>query len=425
MKIEEFLRLLKEGESERVEFKVRAGRDIGAEIVAMANALGGYILIGVDDRGNIVGCDLKKTKEIVSGHLANIFPSPEIKFEKVSVGKKNVLVIKVTKSERLLSIGGVAYVRVGTAKRPMSIHEVAALGAEAGLLSLDALPTDVGAKEMKKEYWHAFVKAVRSKGKAVPKDYEEKLGVVVKKDGKRVLSFAGLLFFHKEPQILYPHTALRIISNGYDERLVGPIWKLVDKAEKKVFELIPKVELKLGFRRMVINPFPPEAVREGIVNALVHRNYAIHSECFIYVNPLMLKIINPGSFLPGTSPENPRPMPRNPKLYELMYLMGYVERQGRGIELIKESCSELGIDVKYELESRFTSLILDRTAAVLDEFHKKLLLLLGDWRSASELSKLSGISKPSILKRLKLLVRLGLVDIKGKGPSTRYRAKKF
>jgi len=171
MKIEEFLRLLREGESERVEFKTRAGRDIGAEIVAMANALGGYILIGVDDRGNIVGCDLKKTKEIVSGHLANMFPSPEIKFEKISVGKKNVLVIEVLKSERLLSIGGVAYIRVGTAKRPMSIHEVAALGAEAGLLSLDALPTDVSAREMKKEYWHAFIKAVRSRGKAVPRNY--------------------------------------------------------------------------------------------------------------------------------------------------------------------------------------------------------------------------------------------------------------
>ncbi|WP_203218964.1 RNA-binding domain-containing protein [Geoglobus acetivorans] len=53
------LKLIREGESEKIEFKRSATGDINREICAFANAEGGYILIGVDDDGNIVGCNVK------------------------------------------------------------------------------------------------------------------------------------------------------------------------------------------------------------------------------------------------------------------------------------------------------------------------------------------------------------------------------
>jgi len=53
------VRLIKEGESERVEFKRRITKDVHKEICAFANADGGYVIIGIDDDGNVVGCNVK------------------------------------------------------------------------------------------------------------------------------------------------------------------------------------------------------------------------------------------------------------------------------------------------------------------------------------------------------------------------------
>jgi ATP-dependent DNA helicase RecG len=184
--------------------------------------------------------------------------------------------------------------------------------------------------------------------------------------------------------------------------------------------------IQVGFVRKDIPEYPIAAVREGIVNAVTHRNYAIKSEVFIELKKDSLLIRNPGSFPPGTSPEDHLPVPRNPVLYELMYQCGLVERQGRGIDLIKEECENHPfVEYSYEIRPNYTILKFTRTKPFLNEEQKNVIKVLStEELTSSEITHRLGISKATTVKRLNGLIDIGLVEKIGSGPSTRYRLKR-
>jgi ATP-dependent DNA helicase RecG len=418
MDIGKFLQIIKEGENEKVEFKKDISSDIGEEIVALANAEGGYLLIGVDDSGNIVGCDVKKVKNKLSSFLTSITPPAKIKISKIKINKKEVVVLKVEKSKFLATIGGMAYIRVGTSKRPLSIQEIIALGVENILFPIDSAPTHLKVNSINRDYFKWFLNRRKERGMKKVKNLEEKLQIIKKINGNRRLTLAGALFLCKEPQQYFPHTYVRLIYGDVKERIDGPIWKIVMKLEEKLNEIIPKKEIFVGFERKDEPIFPLRAVREAVINALVHRNYAIYSEVFIELQGLTLKIRNPGGFPPGVTPENPMPVPRNPILYELMYEVGYIEKQGSGIIMMKELCKANNVKLSFNIKPNFTEVILRFISK-----EKDLLSFLEEPISASKLAKILKISKPTLLKKLKKLERAGVVESIGKGAFVRWVRK--
>jgi ATP-dependent DNA helicase RecG len=84
MDIEKLLSLIQEGESEKVEFKQKPTNILNKELTAFANASGGYLFIGVDDHGKIVGTDIKAAQEAVSAAAQNIIPPLKLKTQKFS-----------------------------------------------------------------------------------------------------------------------------------------------------------------------------------------------------------------------------------------------------------------------------------------------------------------------------------------------------
>jgi predicted HTH transcriptional regulator len=74
MNLNDLLKLIKAGESEHLEFKRSPGKDIQKVIIALANAEGGHILIGVDADGTIVGTDIKKAMNIITNSLQSVIP---------------------------------------------------------------------------------------------------------------------------------------------------------------------------------------------------------------------------------------------------------------------------------------------------------------------------------------------------------------
>ncbi len=418
MDVSELLRLISKGESERVEFKKNSS-GIGEEICAMTNAVGGTIIIGVDDNGSIVGCDVKREKERVASFLSSIMPPPKIAMEEVDVGGKKLLVVKVEKSPVICTIGGIAYIRVGSAKRPLSIAEIVQIGSELTTITYDELPTNAPASEMEESFWKKFLERREERGLKVSRNLAEKMRVVMKKNRSKLLSVAGLLMFHKHPQMYMPHARVRLKAYGMERVVEGPVWMQVEEVVKAVSELSSRVEAVGKVERKSIPVFPARAMREAIVNALVHRNYAIHSEVFVDVMPFRVSIRNPGSFPPGSSPESPRPVPRNPLLYDLMFQMGYVEKQGSGIESMKRICAINGISISYSISSYFTTLEM-RASSPLDETDMKILELLSDVPRASYVEQRLGMSRPAIVERLKKLERLGLVERRGRGRSVEW-----
>lgn len=418
MKTQTFLDLIKRGENERVEFKSKISKDIGEEICAFSNAEGGYIFIGITDNGDFEGCNIKSTKEKASQYLLNIIPPLGIKYHSITIDKKDILIIEVPSSKHLCAIGGTVFIRTGTSKRPLSIQEILAMGTEYLLFEIDKTPTEE--KDADKELVEYFISQARVDIKN-PIQYLKKMGVWTK-DGK--ITIAGLLFFHKNPQSYLAHTAVRLIyQDGSWKRFNGPIWKIVEDLEKEIQGISKLTPIQPGFKRIDIHEYPMKAVREAIINALVHRNYAIKSEVFVNLTPGSLTIKNPGSFPPGTTPEEPNPIPRNPIIYELMFQMGFVERQGRGIELIYAECKKHPfVKVKYNLSTNFTEIVFKKEKDLLSTVEKDILSVISNGeKTSSEIASKIGISKVTVLRKIDRLREINFVEKIGNGPATRYQ----
>jgi len=421
MDINDVIDLIKEGETEKVEFKSKVTSGIGEEICALANALGGCILIGIRDDGNIIGCDPEQSKQMVSDHANNIIPPLNITFDISPINEKMVLAITIPQSKILCSIGGMAFIRIGTSKRPLSMQEIFTIGAENLLYHIDRTRTDQ--MDVDGSLVQEFQTSARTKVLNMEK-YMLRTGALTT-DGH--LTLAGLLLFHDDPEPLVPHASIRLIDeDGNWKRYSGSFMRTIPLIEKDLRSRFNYYPIHVGFVRKDIPEYPIAAVREGIVNAVTHRNYAIMSEVFIEIKKDRLLIRNPGSFPPGTTPENPLPVPRNPVLYELMYQCGLVERQGRGIDLIRDECKEHPfVEFSYDIKPNYTILSFIRTRSHLTKEQMDVISVLStEELSSSEMAHRLATTKSTVVKRLNGLIDLGIVERIGTGPSTRYRMKR-
>jgi ATP-dependent DNA helicase RecG len=93
--------------------------------------------------------------------------------------------------------------------------------------------------------------------------------------------------------------------------------------------------LTVGLFRLEVWDFDQEVYREALLNALVHRDWQSPDAIQVHHYPDRLEVSNPGSFPPGITPENilrHPPKRRNPRLAEALYRLGYVEREGSGVD---------------------------------------------------------------------------------------------
>jgi len=426
MDVDELLELIKEGESEGVEFKRTATPDVAREICAMANANGGYILIGVSDEGKILGCDPMKVREVLASSLQNITPPISVRTNVIDIGGRKIVVVEVPRSKTLCSIGGVAYIRVGSGIRPLSIQEILMLSSELGTITWDEFPA-VGISNIKEEYVEWFFSAMReARERDIPReDWNRYLRSARAVKGEK-LTNAGVLFF-TDAQEFIPHSTGRIIRVENDQpvwsrEFSGPVWKVIDEMYSELISQIGSVEVVVGARRRKLPEYPPRAIREAIINAFAHRNYAIPADVRVFLHPDRLVIRNPGGLMPGVDLNDPEHVPRNPHLCGLLYDSGYIEKYGYGLRMIKSECEKHGL-VEVEFRSsanRFEVVFKKASEKMLDEIDRKIIEFLSIPRRSSEIAEHTGISKPSVLKRLKKLESLGIVRAIGSGSQRRY-----
>ena len=116
---EEIISLAAAGEGSNIEFKVRVPKKLNellSEICAFANSNGGYVLIGIDDEGNIRGATVDNTKRsVIQDGIRNISPVLSVEMFQVDVGGKAVWVIDVPSGkDKPYVLSGAIYVREGS-----------------------------------------------------------------------------------------------------------------------------------------------------------------------------------------------------------------------------------------------------------------------------------------------------------------------
>lgn len=192
------------------------------------------------------------------------------------------------------------------------------------------------------------------------------------------------------------------------------------------------------FKRIDKLEYPIKAIREGVINALIHRDYLEPVNTRVLIFDDRIEIVNPGKFPEGTSPENPRHIPVNPVLCQLIYDVGLIEKYGTGIYMMRGNCRDYGTpEPKYELSERETGLTfrssgkaiiiseIEKAGLELNERQKKAFKYSCDKGSITnrEYREMCGVSNKTASLELSEMIDKKLLVKRGKGRGVKYEPK--
>ncbi len=183
-----------------------------------------------------------------------------------------------------------------------------------------------------------------------------------------------------------------------------------------------------GAYRVDTRDYPEEAVREILINALVHRDYAINGSILLEMYPDRLSVSSIGGLNKGLGLDDVMmglSSRRNEKLAAVMYRLKLMESYGTGIPRIMDAYKGQPSKPRIELSTNVFRITLPKTIDIdLDQTSQRVLEMLSDVpMSRSTVEKAAGISRMSALSVLHSLVTAGLVEEVGSGRSTAYVRK--
>jgi ATP-dependent DNA helicase RecG len=445
-----------QGENATAEFKENFDREVIETAAAFANTNGGVILIGVSDQREIRGITVgKETLRDVSNRISQATePRVVLEIESVDMEGKSVLLIRIAECRiKPISVKGVCYRRVGNSNRVMSPQEIAQMHLNTVGQSWDQLlVTSAGIDDIadKKVEWYL---TRRETIRNVAKPQDMSLTALLRNiDGlsdEETPTHAGILFFGKYPQRFFQNAQLRVVrfkgtsvTHPVIDRLdcSGALWEMVDAAEEFIRKNIRLLSLRTSksFQRDDKFEYPLAALREAIINALIHRNYQKHSDVRVFIFDNRVEIINPGTFPEGVSPDAPVHEPVNPILSQFMYDVGFIERYGSGIKMMHRLCREWGNkEPRYELHPLETKIIfdspiqestfieIDDISEQLNERQRNALFHVekNGQIATKEYVEINHVSRRVAYEELRDMTDKGLLSMIGKGRGTKYVRK--
>lgn len=453
--------LLNRGESGAIEFKksLRLKDEIGEAISALSNTKGGTIIVGVDeDKNEIIGVEIGKTTiESLANYIKqhtdpSVFPQLIVN----AVDDKKIVVVEIPESmEKPVLFKGRAYKRVGKSSHKISSAEIRKLVVESKKVYWDGqVCTDAGLDDIDEEKINWFLDERFTARKVSPPagmnvgDFLRNISCAKIVNKEVMLTNSAVLFFSKNPQMFIPFRILcaRFRGDELSRTTIdsldcsGTLWEMLKQAEEFIRKNVRLFGFRTGlsFRRIDKSEYPAEAIREIILNALIHRDYTVPSDIRIFVFDSRIEIINPGKFPEGVTPQKPLHIPRNPILCQLMREIGYIEKYGTGIYFVRDLCNEWGIpEPEFETGGLETRVIFRSSGeGILIPEMKKRGIELNDrqvvclqylaenpYVTNKGYQELNNVGKKAAYLDIQNLLEKGLVTQEGKGRSVRYMKK--
>lgn len=411
-------------------------KSVADAVVGLANAQGGVLYIGIDDNGTISGLRSEKWRnpKKAAAFISNYTVPPLLVETDLVPAEKDrwVLTIKVPKAQGLCATrdGKVLRRRIKVDGRPENIpmfpQEYSGRLSELGLLdySAQALPessyADIDAQERNR--LRKLIRVNRSESallELADEDLDKALGVVRAVDGKLRPTVAGLLLLGKKESIatLLPTSKVAFqVLTGTDVRenieVQLPLLSTFEELLYRFSAWNPEQEFQEGLFRVPVPEFSERAFREGIVNALCHRDYTRLGSVVVQVSNEGLLILSPGGFIDDITQDNlltADPRGRNPLLSDMFKRIGLAERTGRGIDRIFEGSILYGRPLPDYSESTSDSvhLFIPRMKADFN-FHR---LILSCRENHPELLTMSTLMILSLLRSERRLALLNLVEL--------------
>ncbi|OHW61567.1 divergent AAA domain protein [Andreesenia angusta] len=349
------------GESKVLEFKENMpnNESIAKTIIAFSNTSGGKLLIGVSDKREIIGIDKNLDIFDIQDKVASIiydncYPTiiPEIYTS--NIDGKIIMVIEVFRGNLIpyfmkkYGENEGVYIRVGATNRKASFENILDLERQSRRISFDEeinYDEDFGDMDIT-----PVEKRFRDMGKTLDLEKLKNLKLIKVENG-RVYATNGLsiiLGTFENCMVKcsrFKGTSMDVFLDK--KEYIGDLFSQIDKIEGFIKSHIKlKSEIK-GLQRKDILEIPIEAIREAIVNAIVHRDYANKGrDVKVGIYDDILNIVSPGGF-PSTITEEDiisgRSEVRNKVIARVFKELNYIEQWGSGINRIKSSCIKHGL----------------------------------------------------------------------------------
>jgi ATP-dependent DNA helicase RecG len=354
--------LIREGEGLTVEFKEKYSSRIDEDLVAFANARGGAILLGVRDDKTVMAEKLTNDLKARINSLA-LHCKPSIAVNLAQVGE--VVVIEVAEgTEKPYACGSGYFRRLNGTTQKMSHEEIRLMFRENDPMPFEERTVKgFSFKDLSKAKVMAFAKeADVAIGKTEPTDFLRSLNVA---DDSQVAN-AGILFFAKDPHKHIRQAQMSLIAfKGTDRVHIYDRLDVYDDLLTQFNQAILFLERHLNIRSEIrgvnrhdIYEIPFEALREAIVNALMHRDYSITgTQVSIDVFDDRVEITNPGTLPKGLGQQSLGKgisIRRNELIADLFSRLHKVERAGTGIRRMRKSLAEAGLQApEFEINGFF------------------------------------------------------------------------
>ncbi|MBI4621412.1 MAG: putative DNA binding domain-containing protein [Desulfobacterales bacterium] len=431
-------------ESQRVEYKQNWRDDCLKVVSAFANSGGGVLLIGLDDQGTPTGLkNIKKLLEDIPNTIRNklgILPSVELNRE----NKEEIIKITVPPSSVPISYNGKYYLRRGSTAQELHGKDLADFLIKKTGVTWDDAVEDRGDWELlDKSTIEDFKRYAVDRIPSIVRETDlipilQKLNLTDNQHLKR----AVFLLFGKDPQWFYSHAVVKIGRFLTDtdiqttDIVKGNLFQQLESSLEILRTKYLQSKIKFeGIHRRDILEYPYEALREAIINALIHRDYWGFSQIQIRIYPDKLIIMNAGSLPPEVPVESLKSThiskPRNKLLAEVFYYAGFIEAWGRGTIKIVEKCVEQGLpepDFKEEHGVMTVIFYKDKwnkenlKKMELNERQIKAILFVKEKGEItnSGYRELTGLSDEGARIDLNHLVHLKIFEKAGRGRSVHY-----
>lgn len=402
-------------------------------LVAMANAEGGVVVVGIEN-GKIV--PVSDTNSLRQVPIDFTRPPVRATMREIVTTQGVVVAFRVAPGEYVHETNkGDCFQRIGDESRQLSFPQRQELEWERGSSNFSGTAAPgVDISHLDKKLLGEYQKNL---GSTSLKRVLQARNLLTINDQVTV---AGYLLFSARPQQLYPQAYVRVvkylntergvgqslqIEDGKDLRCEGPLPQQITDAARAIAEFMPKRRaLGVDGKFSTIPIIPRDAWIEGLINAVIHRSYSIIGDHIrVEIFPNRIEITSPGRF-PGfgdpTSPETISRNARNPRIARVCGDYGFAQELGEGIRRIYAEMRRVGlIDPIYVQTAETVRLTLSASNAMPAELASAIgtnaQRVLDAMRQAArpvgtgEIMELTGLARPTVMRHLNTLRATGLI----------------
>ncbi|SKB39628.1 ATP-dependent DNA helicase RecG [Acetoanaerobium noterae] len=429
-------------ESIHLELKKEYVKDILKTVIAFANTSGGKIYIGIDDDGKVLGVQkldtdiLKLSNSIRDSIKPDITLFTSILVEKID--SNDVIVVDVQKGasspyyliDKGIRPSGV-YVRQGASSVPATDAAILKMIRDTdgdNFEELRSLNQNLDFDFLKKEFEDANIKLEHSQMRTFN---------IIDEDG--LYTNLGLLLSEQ-----CPHTIKTAVFEGSTKEIFKDRFEFSGsllKQMKDVYSFLNRYNRTnseiTGLKRTDTREYPEIAIREALLNSIVHKEYSYSSSTLISVFDDKIEIVTIGGLTKGLSEDDIMlgvSILRNRNLANIFYRLKLIEAYGTGIPKIIESYNEYNVKPKIEISSNAFKITLPNTLKEksISKLEKNLsdkeylivnMLKENEYIKRTDIEKNLSISSSMAIKLLRNMVDNSIIEKLGKGKNVIYRLK--